>query len=204
MRILTTTVLAALVLAAAPAVAQQAGPTTDLSKVEGGTFAIDKSHARIVFSYNHLGYSTSYGLFTEFAGQLKFDPKAPANSALEVTVDMNSIYTTVPKLDEHLKTADFFDVAKYPKATFKSSKVTVTGPTTGTITGDLTLHGVTKPVTLAATFNGGGMNPAAKVYDLGFNATGEVKRSEFGLGAYVPMVGDDVALTISAEFHRQP
>lgn len=186
---------------AAPAAAQQ-GPTTDLAQVEGGTFSLDKTHARIVFSYNHLGYSTSYGQFSDFSGSLKFDPKAPATSNLEVTVAMEGIDTTVPKLDAHLKSPDFFNAAKFPTATFKSTKIVVTGPTTGTITGDLTLHGVTKPVTLEATFNGGGMSPAAKAYDLGFNATGHVKRSDFGMNAYVPYVSDDVTLTISAEFDR--
>ena len=184
-----------------PAFAQLAGPTTDLAKLEGGDFTVDKGHARIIFSYGHFGYSTSYGLFTDFDAKLTFDPKAVASSTLVATINMDGIDTTVPKLNAHLKTPDFFDTAKFPSATFTSTKVVVTGPTTGTVTGDLTLHGVTKPVTLDVTFNGGGTN-AAKLYDLGFNATGHVKRSDFGLGAYVPMVGDDITLTISAEFDR--
>lgn len=188
-------------VAAVPAFAQQAGPTTDLAKLEGGVFNVDKGHAKILFSYSHFGYSTSYGLFTDFDAKLTFDPKAPASSALDATINLEGIETTVAKLNEHLKTADFFDTAKFPHASFKSTKITVTGPTTGTVTGDLTLHGVTKPVTLDVVFNGGGTNMARK-YDLGFNATGHVKRSDFGLGAYVPAVGDDVTLTISAEFDR--
>ncbi|MTJ83244.1 MAG: YceI family protein [Telmatospirillum sp.] len=201
MKITTITFLAAMV-AAVPAFAQQSGPTTDLAKVEGGNFEIDRTHAKVIFSYSHFGYSVSYGFLTDFNAKLSFDPKAPANSALDATFNLNGIDTAVPKLNDHLKTADFFDVEKFPTATFKSTKITVTGPNTGVVTGDLTLHGVTKPVSLDVTFNGGGMHMAKKKYDLGFNAVGHLKRSDFGLGAYVPMVGDDVSLQISAEFDR--
>lgn len=187
-------------LAAAPALA--AGPSTDLAQVEGGHFAIDKSHAKIIFSTSHFGFSTYYGIFTDFDAKLDFDPKAPAKSTLDVQINMNGLDTTNPKLDAHLKSADFFDVAKFPQAGFKATKIEVTGPTTGKITGDLTLHGVTKPVTLDTSFNGGGVNPMSKAYVLGFNATGVVKRSEFGISTFVPAVGDDVTLTISGEFDR--
>ena len=186
---------------AVPALAD--APTTDLSKVEGGSFAVDKSHAKIIFSTTHFGFSTYYGLFTDFDAKLAFDPKAPASSDLSVTVNLNGIDTTNPKLDEHLKSPDFFNVAQFPTATFKSTKIEVTGATTGKIIGDLTLHGVTKPVELNATFNGGGTNPMTKAYVVGFNATGVIKRSEFGIKTYVPVVGDDVTLTISGEFDRQ-
>jgi polyisoprenoid-binding protein YceI len=188
---------------AGPAFAQFA-PSTDLAKAEAGEFTLDRSHGRIIFAYNHLGYSTSYGLFTDFAGKLHFEPQDPTKSRVEVTINTNGIDTTVPRLDEMLKSATYFDVATYPTASFKSTKLTVTGPTTGTMTGDLTVHGVTKPVTLDVTFNGGAPHPASKVFTIGFNATGQVKRSEFGLGRSVPLVGDDVILTISAEFDRTP
>ncbi len=184
-----------------PAPAQEA-PTTDLSKVQGGNFSIDKNHAKIIFSTTHFGFSTYYGLFTDFDAKLTFDPKAPTASKLEVAIDLNGIDTTNPKLDTHLKSPDFFDVAKFPHASFKSTSIAVTGPTTGTITGDLTLHGVTKPVTLTASFAGGGINPMTKAYVLGFSATGTLKRSDFGVSAYVPAVGDTVTLTISGEFDR--
>lgn len=181
-----------------------AAPTTDLAQVEGGQFSVDKNHAKIIFSTTHFGFSTYYGLFNDFDAKLSFDPKDPAKSALKVTVNTNGIVTTNPKLDEHLKSPDFFDAAKFPQAVFSATQIKVTGPATGTITGNLTLHGVTKPVTLDATFNGGGVNPMTKAYVLGFNATGLIKRSEFGISTFVPVVGDDVTLTISAEFDRQP
>ena len=198
----STALLFAVALAATPALA--AGPTTDLAKVEGGHFVVDKNHAKIIFSTTHFGFSTYYGLFTDFDAKLDFDPKMPTASKLAVTVRMNGIDTTNPKLDNHLKSAEFFDVAHYPTATFKSTKIEVTGPTTVRITGELTLHGVTKPVVLDTTFNGGGINPMTKAYVVGFNATGVVKRSEFGISTYVPVVGDDVKLTISGEFDRVP
>jgi len=194
------TIALTLLLAATPALAEP--PSTDLAKVEGGHFAVDKNHAKIIFSTTHFGFSTYYGLFTAFDAKLDFDPKAPAKSAVEVTVDMTGIDTTNPKLDTHLKSPDFLDVAKFPTATFKSTAIEVTGPATGRITGELTLHGVTKPLTLDATFNGGGVSPMTKAYVVGFNATGALKRSEFGVTTYVPVVGDEVHLTISGEFDR--
>jgi polyisoprenoid-binding protein YceI len=198
----TAPLFAAALIALPVLPAAAAGPSTDLAQVEGGQFAIDKNHAKIIFSTTHFGFSTYYGLFTDFDAHLGFDPKAPEKSKLTVTVNLNGIDTTNPKLDTHLKSPDFFDVAKYPTATFTSTKIEVTGATTGRITGDLTLHGVTLPVTLTASFNGGGVNPMSKAYVVGFNATGVVKRSEFGIKTYVPAVGDDVTLTISGEFDR--
>ncbi len=204
----TTALVAALLLATpvmvqTPAQAQTSiGPTVDLTQVQDGQFTVDKTHAKIIFSTTHFGFSTYYGLFTDFDAKLTFDAKAPAKSALDVTVNLDGIDTTNPKLDAHLKSPDFFDAAQFPTATFKATKIIVTGKTTGKITGDLTLHGVTKPVTLDASFNGGGVNPISKAYVIGFNATGIVKRSEFGILTYVPKVGDDVQLTISAEFDR--
>lgn len=182
--------------------AQPGAATADPARLEGGEFAMDPAHARVLFSFQHMGFSTSSGYFTAVDAKLHFDPKAVDASRLEVSVKLDGIDTTVAMLDEHLKGADFFDVAHYPVATFKSTKIVVTGPATGAITGDLTLHGVTKPVVLEASFNGGGTNPMSKAYVLGFNAVGHLKRSDYGLGGAVPMVGDEVTLTISAEFDR--
>ena len=176
--------------------------TTDLTLIPGGEFALDASHAKIIFSTTHFGFSTYYGLFTNFDAKLNFDTSVPAKSTLDVTIHLDGIDTTNAKLDEHLKSADFFDVAHFPVATFKATKVEVTGPAVGKITGDLTLHGVTKPITLETSFNGGGLNPMSKAYVVGFNATGTIKRSDFGIKTYVPAVGDDVNLIISAEFDR--
>ncbi len=194
--------LIAATLAVAPLSPAAADPTTDLTQLQGGQFAIDKAHAKIIFSTTHFGFSTYYGLFTDFDAHLGFNPKAPATSSLTVTVNLAGIETTNPKLDTHLKSADFFDVATFPTATFTATHIEVTGAATGKITGNLTLHGQTKPITLEATFNGGGTNPMTKAYVLGFNATGTLKRSDFGITHFVPAVGDVVTLTISGEFDR--
>ena len=180
----------------------QGNETADFKKVEGGRYKLDKSHARIVFSTSHLGFSTYYGFFGDLDARLDYDPKAPNKSALEVTINLNGLVTNDPKLDENLKSADYFDVAKFPVATFKSNKAEATSATKGTITGDLTLHGVTKPVTLDVTLHGAGTNPVTQDHVVGFDATGSLSRSEFGIKTLVPFVGDEVKLTISCEFDR--
>jgi polyisoprenoid-binding protein YceI len=187
---------------AAPTLAQP-GPIADLAKVEGGHYTLDKSHARIVFSTTHFGFSTYYGFFDDFDAKLDFDPAAPATSALKVTINLKGIVTADAKLETNLKSDGFFDVAKFPKATFIASRIVLTGPASGKITGDLSLHGVAKPVTLDVTFNGGGANPMSHVYVLGFDARGTLKRSDFGIKNFVPFVGDEVDLVISCEFDRE-
>lgn len=196
-------VLLAVVLAAAPFAAAQAEISPDPAKLESGSFTLDKGHARITASYSHFGLSNSSILFTDFDAALTLDAKAPAKSVLKVDLRMDGIDAAVPTFAAHLKSADFFDAAAYPTAGFKSTKVEVTGANTGRITGDLTLHGVTRPVVLDATFNAGGPHPMTKKYVVGFDARGTVKRSDFGLGRYAPYVGDEVTLVISAEFERQ-
>jgi polyisoprenoid-binding protein YceI len=114
------------------------------------------------------------------------------------------VTTTSPKLDEELKGPDWFDVTRYPDMTFRSRNVVVTSPADAQIAGDLTLHGVTLPLTLTAHFNGAGVNPARKTYTVGFEVSGRLKRSAFGVSKGVPMVGDDVDLIISAAFERPP
>jgi len=180
----------------------QPGVAADLAKAQAGHYALDKSHAKVVFSINHLGFSTYYGFFTDLAGSLELDPAAPANSALSITININKMVTTDPKLDTKLKSDAFFDVAKFPKATFNSTNIELTGEGTGKLTGDLTLHGVTKPVTLDVTFNGAGTPPMTQLYVVGFDAVGTLKRSDFGIKNFVPLVGDEVKLVISCEFDR--
>ena len=189
-------------VAAVWAASAQSSPAGDLKKAEGGHYTIDKSHAKIVFSINHLGFSTYYGNLNDFAGSLDLDPAVPAKSALSVTINVAGIVTTNRALDKKLKSDAFFDVAKFPEATFKSTAIEVTGEGTGKLTGDLSLHGVTKPVTLDVTFNGSGTPPMTKIYVAGFDAVGTLKRSDFGIKNFVPLVGDDVKLLISCEFDR--
>ena len=179
-------------------------PSTDLTNIPKGDYKLDPDHANVVFQISHLGYSTFIGRFDKITGDLNFNSAKPEKSKLKVTVDAGSIDTKVAALDEHLKKADFFDTAKYPEITFKSTKVEKLSDSTGRVTGDLTLHGVTKPVTLDVTFHGGGANPMMKKVILGFGAVTKIKRSDFGISQYVPMVGDEVTLIIEAEFDQAP
>ena len=180
----------------------QPSETVDFKTVEGGHFKLDKRHARIVFSTTHLGFSTYYGFFGDIDGKLDYDPASPTASTLETSVNLNVLVTNDSELDENLKSPDYFDVPKFPVATFKSTKIEITGAATGKITGDLTLHGVTKPVVLDVTLNRGGTNPVTQSYILGFDATGTLSRSEFGIKTLVPFVGDQVKLVLSCEFNR--
>ena len=184
-----------------PALAQMT--TTTAAEVRGTHFVVEPSHTRILFSVNHMGFSTWYGDFTGASGSLAFDGKDPAKSMLAISIPAASISTTNAKLDGELKSAAWLDAAAYPTITFTSTRIVVTGHNQGTITGDLTLHGVTHPITLAAKFNGGGSNPLDHKYTIGFDATGALSRSSFGVKTYVPLIGDAVTLTISGAFEAQ-
>jgi polyisoprenoid-binding protein YceI len=141
-------------------------------------------------------------MFSGASGELKLDPGHPAESTLAVSVPVASVLTTVAPLDAELKGADWFDAAKFPAATFRSTKVTSTGPDSATIDGELTLHGVTRPIALEARFIGAGTNPLDHHLTAGFSASGVIKRSDFGVSKYVPLVGDEVRLTIAGAFEK--
>ncbi|MGB0696871.1 MAG: YceI family protein [Rhodospirillaceae bacterium] len=166
-------------------------------------YSIDAAHTNILFEIDHLGFSTFIGEFTAFDGAIQFDADDPAKSSVEFTIEISGVSTDVPKLDEHLIGPDFFDAAQFPTATFKSTAIEVTGENTGKITGDLTMKGVTKPVTLDATLNGAGKHPFADVYVAGFSAETVIKRSDWGVSAYSPAVGEEVTLIIELEGHKQ-
>jgi polyisoprenoid-binding protein YceI len=186
------------------AAAHAQGPNTDPSAVMGGTYAVEPTHTQILFKINHMGFSTYYGNFSGASGSLRLDPKDAVVDSLAVTVPVDSVSTTSPKLVEELKSADWFDAAKYPTMSFRSHHVTVTSPGHALVEGELTLHGVTRPVTLEARFMGSGVNPLDKAYTVGFEVSGHIKRSDFGVSKYVPLVGDEVDLMISAAFERKP
>lgn len=168
------------------------------------TYKLDASHTAITWHVNHFGFSTPSGKFMSVDGEVTLDEKNPAASSVSVTVDVkNGINSGVPKLDEHLQKADFFDTEKFPTATFKSTKVTPTGKDTAKVEGDLTLHGVTKPVTLDVKLNKIGEN-MMKLKTAGFTASTTIKRSEFGITTYVPNLGDDVKIEIESEANVVP
>ncbi len=191
MKKLASVILAATILASAPAQAA----------VE--KFVYDPAHTQVMFSVEHLGFSFSHGKFLKFSGGFEFDQEKPENSKVDATIETASINMDSTEWDNHLKNADFFNVEKFPNMTFKSTKIEKTGEKTGLMTGDLTLLGVTKPVTLNVTFNKAGVHPYSKSYVAGFTATGTLKRSEFGMNYGLPGVGDDVSLNIQVEGIRQ-
>jgi len=194
--------LGALLVLSPLAVVAQSAFSGDPAQVQAGDYRLDPAHSKITWSVDHLGFSTYVGQFSKVEGMVSLDPKAVGASKLDVTIDANSVGTLNPALDAHLKTADFLDTAKFPIATFKATKITATGARTADITGDLTLHGVTRPVTVAATFNQGGVNPMDRTYSLGFAGKATLKRTDFGITTYAPALGDEVTLTLEAELKK--
>jgi len=176
--------------------------TQDPKVVEGGTYAVEPYHTRVQFSVTHFGFTTYWGDVTGASGSLVLDPKNAAADQISVSIPVSSISTTNTKLDGELKSPMFLDATTYPTITFVSKSVRKTGPTTALVSGDLTLHGVTRPVTLDAKFNASGANPMSKKYTVGFDAHGKINRSDFGVKTYVPVVSDQVDITISAAFEK--
>ena len=187
----------------APQVVAQQIASKDPQAVKAGTYKVEPAHTQLGFSISHFGFSDFSGLFSGASGTLELDPNKLSIAKLDVSVPVQSVLTTVPPLTEALKGDQWFDSAKFPNATFVSTKVTKTGGDTATILGDLTLHGVTKPVTLNARLIGSGTNPLDKSFTVGFEATGTIKRGDFGIKQYLPLLGDDVALKIDGAFVLQ-
>lgn len=194
--------------AAAPA-APAAAAKPAAAQAPAGDYKLDPSHASLEFKVSHMGFSHYTARFTDFDASLKFDPAHPENSSVEATIDPKSLALNAPPagFKDELTGKSWLDAAQFPAITFRSTKVEVSGANTARITGDFTLHGVTKPVVLEATFNGGyaghPMDPHARI---GFSAHGVFKRSEFGIGFGVPAPGstmgvsDEVEVLIDAEF----
>lgn len=162
-------------------------------------YKIDPTHTATVFSWNHFGFSTPNANFTDIQGTIKVDNAKPANSSVEVTIPLSSVNTNVAALDKEFQEEAWFNAAKYPNITFKSTKVETKDKKHFKITGDLTVKGVTKPVVLDAVLNKQGEHPMAKVPAIGFNATTSFDRSAFGIGNYVPNVGDKITVHITTE-----
>jgi polyisoprenoid-binding protein YceI len=162
------------------------------------TYKLDESHSYVNWQISHFGFSSPSGKWLA-TGTLELDKDKPQDSKVNVTINVADMITGLPELDKHLKSEDFFDTAKYPTATFVSNKVTLTGKDTAKVLGMLTVHGVTKPVTLNVRLNKAGMSPISNKMTAGFSATAVIKRSDFGISAYLPGLGDEVKLTIETE-----
>jgi len=162
------------------------------------TFELDPTHSFPRFSYNHMGLSKQILRFNKTAGTIVLDKEA-REAKVDVVIDTTSIDTGFDTFDEHIQAADFLDTAKFPTATFKSTKVVFEGDKPVTIEGDLTIKGVTKPVTLTVTSFFHGPHPMLKKEAIGANASGVIKRSDFNAGKYAPAVSDEVTLDIAVE-----
>ncbi|HEY0283337.1 MAG TPA: YceI family protein [Rhizomicrobium sp.] len=193
--------LFALTLAAAASSAQSVDPR----QAPTGRYQLEQNHSLVLFAISHLDLTDYYGRFDKLSGTLNFDAAEPEKSAVSITIETASINTPSTKLTGELASAVVFDAGQFPAATFKSTSIQRTGPTTGKITGDLTIKNVTKPVTLDVVFGGGRQNPMGNSYALGFHATAAIKRSDFGLTSmpWDSFVGDEVKLTIEAMFLHQ-
>lgn len=176
--------------------------STSFASLAADTYEIEPNHTHPRFALSHLGFSTFQGQFNATSGSITLDP-AKKTGSIEVSVEVQSIATGVAKLDEHLLSADFFDVAKYPTMTFKSTALKFDGGTLKSVTGDLTMHGVTKPVRLEVEHLACKDNPMSKLPACGADLRGKLKRSDWGISSYVPAVGDDVTLSIEVEAVRK-
>lgn len=197
--------VASLALMTAGAVVAQAALTRTPSEVRAGDYKLDPDHGKITWSVDHLGFSTYTGQFINVQATLKLDPADPAASSLTATIPLTDVAPNSDGLKTHLQTPDFFDTAKHPTATFVSRSVTVDAddPTEATVVGDLTLRGVTKPVTMEVDFNQAGETRGG--YKAGFDGEATIKRSEFGITFGSQMgLGDEVELHIEGEFVLQP
>ena len=169
------------------------------AQAEPVTYMLDASHSQIVFSYNHLGFSTTTGMFSGFEGTIELDAENPSASSVKVSFPAQSLITGWPAREGHFLSEDFFGADANPLVTFTSTAIEVTGDNTGMITGDLTMNGNTKSVVLDATMNQLAVHPMANLPWAGFDATTTLLRSDFDMGQFAPFVGDEIAINISIE-----
>ncbi len=164
-------------------------------------YTLDPNHTYVLWHINHFGFSNPSGKWMA-AGNLVLDKDNPQNSQVKATIDLNNLATGVAELDKHLKEKLFFDVTQFPTASFVSNSVDVTSKTTAKVHGTLTLHGISKPVTLNVTFNKAAANPITNKDSVGFSATTTLKRSDFGITTLLPGVSDEVKINIEAEAYK--
>lgn len=186
------------------AIAQGDALTREPAQVRSGSYVLDPAHGKITWSVDHMGFSTYVGQFSGVSASLQLDSANPAASRLDATVKMDSVGTFSDGLDKHLATADFFDTANYPTATFRATSIRRTDADSADISGNLTLRGVTRPIVIKADFNQAGVNPVSKLYTVGFDGKATIKRSDFGISYGLPMLGDEVTLQLEAEFVAKP
>ncbi len=175
---------------------------TDPTAVAPGAYDLDSAHTRVVFGVSHLGLSTWNGDFSDVKGSLWIDPAAPQGAKLRVEIPVRTVSTTNPHVDEELRGPEWLDAEPFPNIVYESDCVVLQDERRGEVLGNLTLRGVTKAVALSVTFNGAASNPWTKKSMIGFDAVARIRRSDFGVTAFIPLIGDEVSLRISAEFSK--
>lgn len=202
--LMRSAVLAALVVVASSAAPRMASAAPD-------TYTFDKQHTEIRFSWDHLGLSRQSGRFLDIEGEVVFDPETPESSRIDARIPLRSLTTGVPALDDVLlKSPDYLNASQHPEITFKSTEIVMTTAKTANVAGELTFNGVTRPATLSVVWNFSGEHPLSKinptyagVYASGFSARTQILRSEFGITRSIPLVSDEIRITIEAELHRR-
>lgn len=183
--------------------AQTLTGTGSVADIPAGTYVVEPGHTQVAFSVSHMGISPFAGMFSGASGSLTIDPARLDASALTVTIPIDSVRTTSTVLDGELKGADWFDAAKFPTATFRSTKLVRTGENTADVHGTLTLHGVTRPEVIHARLFGATTNAMNKKFSIGFLGRLVLKRSDYGVSKYVPLVSDTTVLIINAAFEAK-
>lgn len=203
-------VLAALLIATMPAAAQapmklpSAPPgKPDPAGIAAGTYAIEPHHTQVMFALDHLGFSIFRGFLSNASGTLRLDPKNIGTTKLDVTIPIDSVYTTSKALDEELIGPKFFDVQHWPNATFTSTSVVLGPDGKAMVNGNLTLHGQTHATQMVVRLHGAGKSMMGKGQAIGFDGRMMINRSEYGIGGGVPLVSDQVQITIAAAFEQQ-
>jgi polyisoprenoid-binding protein YceI len=190
-------------MASTPAVAVDPAKVANLAAQPAGTYEVEPTHTSLHWRLSHGGLSTYTARFDKIGGTIEFNPQNPTASSANITIDANSVNTGLPNFDKEIA-KEVFKAEANPTITFKSTSLTATSPITGTMTGDLTVAGVTKPVTLNVQYNTGRISPFRRVQNVGFSATGKLKRSDWGMTNWAAFgIGDEVELIIEAEFLKK-
>lgn len=176
---------------------------TELYELRSGDYKVDKTHTTVLFKVNHMGLSTYVGRFNELDASLNFDPENLEQSSLQATVKTASVDVNNQALEATLSGSDWFNSDRYPEMIFSTSDIQLIDGSTLSFTGELTLLGVSQPIEMVGVFHGGATNLLTGRYTLGFSASGQAKRSDFGMDQYIGIVGDEVSFEIYAEFQKQ-
>jgi len=194
-------VAAPLVAQQQPATPQQVPGQPDPARVAAGRYRVETEHTQVLWSVDHLGFNPYFGTFSGVSGTLDIDPARPAAATLDISIPVASVRTTSARLDAELVSPQFFDAAKFPTMRFRSTAVEVRGGA-ARVTGELTLHGTTRPVTMEVVLHGAGPAAQSNVPTVGFQGRARLNRSDFGMRYGVPLVSDEVTIIITAAFEK--